>query len=194
MTSSSPSLEYLRRRVDTLSERLTQAVTEQARQVLRIEELEGMFAVRTEERDQAREQLALALQEAEALRACVEAQRSTISEQLAQLDDKDEQIAAHVDYAAELGELMAGGSATEPAPPVRYRIWNSTVDSDGLVLAWLARAKDANAFECGQTVQIIRQGVLKAAAEVVTLDRDQGELRLGTSLLVMADDELEIAG
>lgn len=116
MTSPSPSLEYLRRRVETLSERLTSAVAEQARQVLHIEELDGLLVVRTEERDLAREQLALALQEAEALRACVDAQRNIISEQLAELADKDEQIAAHVDYAAELGELALETTVPAPAP------------------------------------------------------------------------------
>lgn len=108
--TSSPSLEYLRRRVSTLEDRLLECGTEQLRLVFRIENLDGQLVVRTEERDLAREQLVLAQQEAEALRACVEAQRGIISEQLAQLAHLDELLAERGDYVAELEGL------TEPAP------------------------------------------------------------------------------
>lgn len=67
-------IEFLQGRVQTLTQRLVQAVAEQASQALRIEELEALLALRTEERDQAREQLA----------------------------DKEEQLLACNDYAAEL--------------------------------------------------------------------------------------------
>lgn len=82
---TSPSLLFLQHRVATLSERLEKASAEATGLRLRIEELEGLLVIRTEERDLAREQLA----------------------------DKDEQLDALADYAAEIGELALG----EPTPP-----------------------------------------------------------------------------